>query len=718
LPKSNNVLEIPQQLPPLPVSNNTLEIPQQFDPYAARPELIDAITQQESGGKATATGQKGEVGLMQVMPATAAQYGVTPEQLADPKINRQVGTRYFSDLLKQYKGNEWLALVAYNEGPGNIAKGRFLPQSVKYASSVLDRAGSRLQGLTGGAAGLAGGQPQMQFPPGMGPQQAPQGGQAPPMPPGMGPGNLPGQPPAQQMAQGGQPQMFIPPGFGQQGQGQQPAQQAAAQPPAGPAAARLQQMLAGQGPQLKYGPLGQQPIQADIAGESYDPRMAGQMSQFAAGALGPEGGEEEMAQLSRRTRDMIRRARQFGVDPSNIAALTRRVRAGGLSEDNLSLALKDLKARVPEAGKTAAMARNTAKVIRKYADDLPTNLLGQVSQAVREGKITLQQARNMLKAGVGGLAVGAMGAGGSIPAQPGQFQQPPVTPPGQPDTSQPGWLSRMGSGISNLFEGTAYAEEPPNAASPQATPTPIPQPSGGLPPLPTAQPTQQPAAAATPANYMGMVPKRLTSGTSGTNITLAPPTVPTQFQVEEYSTDKALDQVDNAITAFTAPPAGGQSLEQRMKRGEFQGSLATSEGRRAYFQPQAATEGRTWQALGMDKRIPEDRQVAKVYDKLGPLTASQLHALIGGRIGAWATSSSGMLIQHLPNLEKDPLPRQLEKLRDLRENLLVIKKAQAKYRARGLSGNNLDNAVIQDLGGDPNFDAGGAGDITPPEGYE
>jgi hypothetical protein len=77
-----------------------------------------------------------------------------------------------------------------------------------------------------------------------------------------------------------------------------------------------------------------------------------------------------------------------------------------------------------------------------------------------------------------------------------------------------------------------------------------------------------------------------------------------------------------------------------------------------------------------------------------------------------------MLIQHLPNLEKDPLPRQLEKLRDLRENLLVIKKAQAKYRARGLSGNNLDNAVIQDLGGDPNFDAGGAGDITPPEGYE
>jgi hypothetical protein len=132
-----------------------LEIPSHplFQP---RNNLIDAIIRQESSGKAEAIGKKGERGLMQIMPDTAAQYGVSPEQLNDPQINRRVGTRFFSDLLKRYKGNEFLALVAYNEGPGNVDKGRFLPQSVKYATSILDRAGSRFA--------QAGGQPEMQLP--------------------------------------------------------------------------------------------------------------------------------------------------------------------------------------------------------------------------------------------------------------------------------------------------------------------------------------------------------------------------------------------------------------------------------------------------------------------------------------------------------------------------------------------------------------------------
>lgn len=123
---------------------STLEIPQRVqvprDPFAPREDLINAMITQESGGKAGAEGKAGEEGLMQILPATAALYGVDPKQLLDPKVNRATGTRYFSDLLKRYKGNEFLALVAYNSGPGRVDKGQLLPQSVKYATRILDRA--------------------------------------------------------------------------------------------------------------------------------------------------------------------------------------------------------------------------------------------------------------------------------------------------------------------------------------------------------------------------------------------------------------------------------------------------------------------------------------------------------------------------------------------------------------------------------------------------
>lgn len=125
-----------------PDQGDTLEIPSQAGarhPFIPRPELIDALIGQESGGKAGAIGKAGERGLMQILPGTAAQYGIRPEQLTDPTINRQTGTRYFSDLLKKYDGNEFLALVAYNSGPGRVDKGELLPQSVKYASNILGK---------------------------------------------------------------------------------------------------------------------------------------------------------------------------------------------------------------------------------------------------------------------------------------------------------------------------------------------------------------------------------------------------------------------------------------------------------------------------------------------------------------------------------------------------------------------------------------------------
>jgi hypothetical protein len=190
LPLPDQGDQAPQQstddLAPLPQTDPSSQ--RSIDPFAARPELIDSIIQHESSGRSDAVSPKGAKGLMQVMPQTAAQYGVTPDQLLNPEVNRQVGTRYFSDLLKQYKGNEWLALVAYNEGPTNLSKGRFFPESVKYATSVLDRAGSRLKGLFQGGESLLGigGQGQQQPPQQQGGQ--PQAAGAPagvPPPPGL-----------------------------------------------------------------------------------------------------------------------------------------------------------------------------------------------------------------------------------------------------------------------------------------------------------------------------------------------------------------------------------------------------------------------------------------------------------------------------------------------------------------------------------------------------
>jgi len=146
-----------------------------------RDALINSIIHRESGGNPKARGKKGELGLMQLMPQTAAMYGkYTPEQLLDPTTNREIGTRYFTDLLKRYKGDEFRALVAYNSGPGNVDKGRFVPGAAKYAADVLANANNPMQRIQAQP-------PPVQGPPGLPQQPNPQqfaGIQLPPPPMG------------------------------------------------------------------------------------------------------------------------------------------------------------------------------------------------------------------------------------------------------------------------------------------------------------------------------------------------------------------------------------------------------------------------------------------------------------------------------------------------------------------------------------------------------
>lgn len=99
-----------------------------YDPYiemvsrdtGVDPTLIKAVALVESGFNTRARSAKGAQGLMQLMPQTAKQYGVT--NLHDPYQNLTAGAKHLRDLLDQYDGNVTLALAAYNAGAGAVTR--------------------------------------------------------------------------------------------------------------------------------------------------------------------------------------------------------------------------------------------------------------------------------------------------------------------------------------------------------------------------------------------------------------------------------------------------------------------------------------------------------------------------------------------------------------------------------------------------------------------
>lgn len=86
--------------------------------YNLDPALVMAVIEVESGKDPNAVSSKGAVGLMQVMPETAAMVGF-PEA-ADPASNLSAGCRYLAALLDSFGGDVELALAAYNAGPGAV----------------------------------------------------------------------------------------------------------------------------------------------------------------------------------------------------------------------------------------------------------------------------------------------------------------------------------------------------------------------------------------------------------------------------------------------------------------------------------------------------------------------------------------------------------------------------------------------------------------------
>ncbi|WNG50853.1 transglycosylase SLT domain-containing protein [Archangium minus] len=105
--------------------------------YKVPARLIKAVIQAESSFNPNATSSAGAKGLMQLMPATAQGLGV--KDRSDPRQSIEGGTKYLSQMLKRYKGNERLALAAYNAGPGNVKD--HVPQNGRtpaYVKKIMD----------------------------------------------------------------------------------------------------------------------------------------------------------------------------------------------------------------------------------------------------------------------------------------------------------------------------------------------------------------------------------------------------------------------------------------------------------------------------------------------------------------------------------------------------------------------------------------------------
>jgi soluble lytic murein transglycosylase-like protein len=150
--------EVPYPEPQLPAADATpdpppaaasgLTVNARFDPMIRRlaaekgvdPALVRAVIQVESGYEPRARSSRGAVGLMQVMPATARQYGIT--NLDDPSSNIRAGVTHLKTLLDRFPLA--LALAAYNAGEAAVDRFAGIPpypETVDYVSRVRALAG-------------------------------------------------------------------------------------------------------------------------------------------------------------------------------------------------------------------------------------------------------------------------------------------------------------------------------------------------------------------------------------------------------------------------------------------------------------------------------------------------------------------------------------------------------------------------------------------------
>src|SRR5215471_844411 len=126
------VIAAPPAVPDRPTAPSTpLELAYAAaDKYGLPRDLVRTVMAVESGFVADAISPKGAIGLMQLMPQTARDLGVNPN---DPAQNVDGGVRYLRDLLVKYDGGLRHALAAYNAGPAAVDRYNGVPP---YAETI------------------------------------------------------------------------------------------------------------------------------------------------------------------------------------------------------------------------------------------------------------------------------------------------------------------------------------------------------------------------------------------------------------------------------------------------------------------------------------------------------------------------------------------------------------------------------------------------------
>ena len=103
------------------------------------PSLIEALVWQESRWRENAVSPVGARGLAQLMPGTARELGVDPN---DPFMNLEGGARYLREQLDRFDGDLEKALAAYNAGPGRVQRANGIPrirETQHYVAAIMGR---------------------------------------------------------------------------------------------------------------------------------------------------------------------------------------------------------------------------------------------------------------------------------------------------------------------------------------------------------------------------------------------------------------------------------------------------------------------------------------------------------------------------------------------------------------------------------------------------
>ncbi|MGP0072800.1 MAG: lytic transglycosylase domain-containing protein [Bryobacteraceae bacterium] len=121
---------------PMPAAELDKLVLENSQQQGVKEDLIRGVISEESGARPCAVSWKGAQGLMQLMPATAEQFGV--KDPFDPRQNVEAGTKLLKQLLTKYNNDVSLALAAYNAGAGRVDKDGGVPQIMETKNYVSD----------------------------------------------------------------------------------------------------------------------------------------------------------------------------------------------------------------------------------------------------------------------------------------------------------------------------------------------------------------------------------------------------------------------------------------------------------------------------------------------------------------------------------------------------------------------------------------------------